>query len=189
MRIRAQPTRATLKMAPGGSHHRSPHRPHLGRNHDSHPPGDLSRVISVLPCASLGNRRRTGFRLLCHRGDNGVLHSYPDEHSTAEIVRSYHDHQGDIDVRSFWWKLLAAVTTVSSGGSGAAAGMAAVFGVPLTGLVFALEMPCKDDLAREAPPHNFPGLSGRQGDRHDCSFRLKHHPTRKMRHYNRRRAH
>lgn len=112
----------------------------------------------------------------------------PDEHSTEEIIRSYHEHQGDIDVRSFWWKILAAVTTVGSGGSaalegpsiygggaigswlwtrlhrfglesrdrrimlisGAAAGMAAVFRAPLTGLVFALEMPYKDDLAHEA---------------------------------------
>ncbi len=112
----------------------------------------------------------------------------PDEHSTEEIIRSYHEHQGDIDVRSFWWKILAAVTTVGSGGSaalegpsiyggatiaswlwgklrrfgleprdrrimlisGAAAGMAAVFRAPLTGLVFAIEMPYKDDLAHEA---------------------------------------
>lgn len=112
----------------------------------------------------------------------------PNEHSTEEIVRSYHEHQGDIDVHPFWWKLLAAVTTVGSGGSaalegpaiysggaigswlwtklrrfglaardrrimlisGAAAGMAAVFRAPLTGLVFALEMPYKDDLAHEA---------------------------------------
>jgi len=112
----------------------------------------------------------------------------PDEHSTEEIIRSYHDHQGDIDMRPFWWKLLAAVTTVGSGGSaamegpsiygggaigswlwtklrrfglesgdrrimlisGAGAGMAAVFRAPLTGLVFALEMPYKDDLAHEA---------------------------------------
>jgi chloride channel protein, CIC family len=112
----------------------------------------------------------------------------PDEHSTEEIVRSYHDHQGDVDVHPFWWKLLAAVTTIGSGGSaalegpsiysggaigswlwtrlrrfglaprdrrimlisGAAAGMAAVFRAPLTGLVFALEMPYKDDLAHEA---------------------------------------
>jgi chloride channel protein, CIC family len=112
----------------------------------------------------------------------------PDEHSTEEIVRSYHEHQGDIDMRPFWWKLLAAVTTVGSGGSaalegpsiygggaigswlwtrlgrfglelrdqrimlisGAAAGMAAVFRAPLTGLMFALEMPYKDDLAHEA---------------------------------------
>lgn len=112
----------------------------------------------------------------------------PDEHSTEEIIRSYHEHQGDIDVRPFWWKILAAVTTVGSGGSaalegpsiygggaigswlwmklrrfgleprdrrimlisGAAAGMAAVFRAPLTGLVFALEMPYKDDLAHEA---------------------------------------
>ncbi len=115
--------------------------------------------------------------------------SDPDEHSTEEIIRSYHEHQGDIDTRSFWWKLLAAVTTVGSGGSaalegpsiygggaigswlwvklrrfarletrdrrlmlisGAAAGMAAVFRAPLTGIVFALEMPYKDDLAHEA---------------------------------------
>ena len=34
--------------------------------------------------------------------------------------------------------------------SGAAAGMAAVFRAPLTGLVFALEMPYRDDLAHEA---------------------------------------
>jgi len=112
----------------------------------------------------------------------------PDEHSTEEIIRSYHEHQGDIDIRPFWWKILAAVTTVGSGGSaalegpsiygggaigawlwtklrrfgleprdrrimlisGAAAGMAAVFRAPLTGLVFALEMPYKDDLAHEA---------------------------------------
>ena len=115
--------------------------------------------------------------------------SDPDEHSTEEIIRSYHEHQGDIDFKPFWWKLLAAVTTVGSGGSaalegpgiygggaigswlwtklrryarlesrdrrimlisGAAAGMAAVFRAPLTGIVFALEMPYKDDLAHEA---------------------------------------
>jgi chloride channel protein, CIC family len=112
----------------------------------------------------------------------------PDEHSTEEIVRSYHNHQGDVDTRPFFPKLAAAVTTVGFGGSaalegpsiygggaigswlwtkcrrfnleprdrrimltsGAAAGMAAVFHAPLTGLVFALEMPYKDDLAHEA---------------------------------------
>ncbi|MGO8719477.1 MAG: chloride channel protein [Acidobacteriaceae bacterium] len=112
----------------------------------------------------------------------------PDEHSTEEIIRSYHEHQGDIDVHSFFPKLLAAITTVGFGGSaalegpsiygggaigswlwtklrrvgleprdrrimlisGAAAGMAAVFRAPMTGLVFALEMPYKDDLAHEA---------------------------------------
>jgi CIC family chloride channel protein len=122
----------------------------------------------------------------------GLLMQYgtpdPDEHSTEEIIRSYHEHLGDIDVRPFWIKLAAAVTTVGSGGSaalegpsiygggaigswlwtrlgrlgltprdrrimlisGAAAGMAAVFRAPLTGLVFALEMPYRDDLAHEA---------------------------------------
>jgi CIC family chloride channel protein len=112
----------------------------------------------------------------------------PDEHSTEEIIRAYHEHQGDVDMRPFLPKLLAAITTVGSGGSaalegpgiygggalgsslwaglrrfgleprdrrmmlisGAAAGMAAVFRAPLTGLVFALEMPYKDDLAHEA---------------------------------------
>ncbi|HET7840103.1 MAG TPA: chloride channel protein, partial [Terriglobia bacterium] len=101
---------------------------------------------------------------------------------------SYHEHQGDIQMRPFIPKLLAAITTVGTGGSaalegpsiygggalgswlwanlrrlgleprdrrimlisGAAAGMAAVFRAPLTGLVFALEMPYKDDLAHEA---------------------------------------
>jgi len=112
----------------------------------------------------------------------------PDEHSTEEVIRSYHEHQGDIDIRSFFPKILAAITTVGFGGSaalegpsiygggaigswlwaklrrfrleprdrrimlisGAAAGMAAVFRAPMTGLVFALEMPYKDDLAHEA---------------------------------------
>jgi len=112
----------------------------------------------------------------------------PNEHSTEEIIRSYHEHQGAIGMRSFLPKLAAAITTVGFGGSaalegpgiygggaigswlwarlrrfglerrdrrimlisGAAAGMAAVFRAPLTGLVFALEMPYKDDLAHEA---------------------------------------
>jgi CIC family chloride channel protein len=112
----------------------------------------------------------------------------PNEHSTEEIISSYHEHGGDIDIKPFWWKLLAAVTTVGSGGSaalegpsiygggaigswlwtrlrrfgleprdrrimliaGAAAGMGAVFRAPLTGMMFAIEMPYKDDLAHEA---------------------------------------
>lgn len=112
----------------------------------------------------------------------------PDEHSTEEVIRSYHEHQGDINMRPFFPKLLAAITTVGFGGSaalegpsiyggaaigswlwtklrrfrfdsrdrrimlicGAAAGMSAVFRAPLTGIVFALEMPYRDDLAHEA---------------------------------------
>lgn len=115
----------------------------------------------------------------------------PDEHSTEEIIRSYHEHQGHINLRPFAAKLLAAIATVGFGGSaalegpsiygggaigswlwarfralrgfrlddrdrrillicGAAAGMSAVFRAPLTGIVFALEMPYKDDLAHEA---------------------------------------
>jgi chloride channel protein, CIC family len=122
----------------------------------------------------------------------GLLMQYltpdPDEHSTEEIIRSYHEHQGDIQMRPFIPKLLAAIATVGFGGSaalegpsiygggalgswlwsrfrrfqreprtrrimlisGAAAGMAAVFRAPLTGIIFALEMPYKDDLAHEA---------------------------------------
>jgi len=114
--------------------------------------------------------------------------SDPDEHSTEEVIRSYHEHQGDIDLRPFAAKLVAAITTVGFGGSaalegpsiyggaaigswlwaklrwlrlesrdrrtmlicGAAAGMSAVFRAPLTGIVFALEMPYLDDLAHEA---------------------------------------
>lgn len=112
----------------------------------------------------------------------------PNKHSTEEVIRSYHEHYGDINMRPFFPKLLAAITTVGFGGSaalegpsiygggaigswlwtklrrfnldardrrimlicGAAAGMSAVFRAPLTGIVFALEMPYKDDLAHEA---------------------------------------
>lgn len=112
----------------------------------------------------------------------------PNQHSTEEIVSSYHDHQGDIQMRPFVPKLIAAIATVGFGGSaalegpsiygggalgswlwaklsrvgleardrrimvisGAAAGMSAVFRAPLTGIIFALEMPYKDDLAHEA---------------------------------------
>lgn len=115
----------------------------------------------------------------------------PNQHSTEEIIQSYHEHRGAIDMRSFPAKLLAAIATVGFGGSaalegpsiyggaaigswlwtrlqrlrrfrlderdrrimlicGAAAGMSAVFRAPLTGIVFALEMPYKDDLTHEA---------------------------------------
>jgi chloride channel protein, CIC family len=115
----------------------------------------------------------------------------PNQHSTEEIIQSYHKHRGAIDMRSFPAKLLAAIATVGFGRSaalegpsiyggaaigswlwtrlqrlrrfrlderdrrimlicGAAAGMSAVFRAPLTGIVFALEMPYKDDLAHEA---------------------------------------
>jgi CIC family chloride channel protein len=115
----------------------------------------------------------------------------PNRHSTEEVIQSYHEHEGAIDMRAFPAKLFAAVTTVGFGGSaalegpsiyggaaigswlwkklqplrsfklsnnerrimlicGAAAGMSAVFRAPFTGIVFALEMPYKDDLAHEA---------------------------------------
>jgi CIC family chloride channel protein len=112
----------------------------------------------------------------------------PNQHSTEEIIRSYHEHEGAVDIRSFVPKLIAAIATVGFGGSaalegpsiyggaaigswlwtklrrlrlsdrdrrimlicGAAAGMSAVFRAPLTGIVFALEMPYRDDLAHEA---------------------------------------
>jgi chloride channel protein, CIC family len=112
----------------------------------------------------------------------------PDLHSTEEVIRSYREHHGDMDLKSYWPKMLASVTTIAFGGSvalegpsiyagagvgswlwtklrghtvnradrqvmlisGAAAGLAAVFRAPLTGLIFALEMPFRDDLAHEA---------------------------------------
>ncbi len=112
----------------------------------------------------------------------------PNEHSTEEVIRAYHEHEGRMDVRSFVPKIAAAIATVGFGGSaalegpgiygggaigswlwahmrrlrlgerdrrimlicGAAAGMSAVFRAPLTGIVFALEMPYRDDLAHEA---------------------------------------
>ncbi|MGH7669365.1 MAG: chloride channel protein [Gemmatimonadaceae bacterium] len=112
----------------------------------------------------------------------------PDEHSTEEIIRAYHERQGAVVMRPFVPKLIAAIATVGLGGSaalegpsiygggaigswlwtklkrvrfddrdrrimlisGAAAGMSAVFRAPLTGIIFALEMPYKDDLAHEA---------------------------------------
>jgi len=122
----------------------------------------------------------------------GLLMQYltpdPNEHSTEEIIRSYHEYQGDIRMWPFAPKLAAAIATVGFGGSaalegpsvyaggalgswlwtrmkrlrmepsdrrimlisGAAAGMAAVFRAPLTGIFFALEMPYKNDLAHEA---------------------------------------
>lgn len=46
----------------------------------------------------------------------------PDEHSTEEIIKSYHEHQGDIDMRPFVPKLLAAICTVGVGGSAALEG-------------------------------------------------------------------
>jgi chloride channel protein, CIC family len=125
-------------------------------------------------------------------GATGLIMRYltpdPDLHSTDEVIRSYHEHHGDMDLKSYWPKMLASVTTIAFGGSvalegpsiyagagvgswlwtklrghnvnradrqvmlisGAAAGLAAVFRAPLTGLIFALEMPFRDDLAHEA---------------------------------------
>jgi chloride channel protein, CIC family len=125
-------------------------------------------------------------------GAAGLIMRYltpdPNLHSTDEIIRSYHEHRGDMDLGSYWPKLLASVSTIGFGGSvglegpsiyagagvgswlwtklshsnlsradrqvmlisGAAAGLAAVFRAPLTGVIFALEMPFHDDLAHEA---------------------------------------
>jgi chloride channel protein, CIC family len=125
-------------------------------------------------------------------GAAGLIMRYltpdPNLHSTDEIIRSYHEDRGDMDLGSYWPKLLASVSTIGFGGSvglegpsiyagagvgswlwtklshsnlsradrqvmlisGAAAGLAAVFRAPLTGVIFALEMPFHDDLAHEA---------------------------------------
>jgi CIC family chloride channel protein len=41
----------------------------------------------------------------------------PDLHSTDEVIRSYHEHHGDMDLRSYWPKMLASVTTIAFSGS------------------------------------------------------------------------
>jgi CIC family chloride channel protein len=46
----------------------------------------------------------------------------PNEHSTEEVIRSYHEHEGRIDVRWFVPKILAAIATVGFGGSAALEG-------------------------------------------------------------------
>ncbi|MFZ0952621.1 MAG: chloride channel protein, partial [Candidatus Sulfotelmatobacter sp.] len=46
----------------------------------------------------------------------------PNEHSTEEIIRSYHEHEGKIDTRFFVPKMVAAITTVGFGGSAALEG-------------------------------------------------------------------
>ena len=46
----------------------------------------------------------------------------PNQHSTEEVIQSYHEHEGAIDMRAFPAKLLAAVTTVGFGGSAALEG-------------------------------------------------------------------
>jgi CIC family chloride channel protein len=46
----------------------------------------------------------------------------PNQHSTEEVIRSYHEHEGAIDMRPFLPKLLAAITTVGCGGSAALEG-------------------------------------------------------------------
>ncbi|MGC9198874.1 MAG: chloride channel protein [Acidobacteriaceae bacterium] len=112
----------------------------------------------------------------------------PNQHSTDEVIRSYHERRGRMDLRSFFPKIAASIATVGFGGSaamegpsiycggaigawlwnrlhrfylsererrimlicGAAAGMSAIFRAPLTGLIFALEMPYLDDLVPEA---------------------------------------
>ncbi len=43
-------------------------------------------------------------------------------HSTEEIIRSYHEHEGKVDMRAFLPNWLAAVTTVGFGGSAALEG-------------------------------------------------------------------
>lgn len=141
---------------------------------------DLAHPAAIVPSLALGFA--AAGLLMQH------LTPDPDEHSTEEIIRAYHEHGGAVAMRPFVPKLLAAIATVGAGGSaalegpsiygggaigswlwtrlrrlgldardrrimlisGAAAGMSAVFRAPLTGIIFALEMPYKDDLAHEA---------------------------------------
>jgi CIC family chloride channel protein len=114
--------------------------------------------------------------------------SNPGIHSTEEVIQTYHDDDGQMNLASFPAKVLASILTIGFGGSagmegpsiyigasitswfrrklsrfgftyedarwmllaGSAAGIAAIFKAPLTGVVFALEVPYKDDMARDA---------------------------------------
>ena len=46
----------------------------------------------------------------------------PNQHSTEEVIRSYHEHEGRIDARAFVPKIFAAIATVGFGGSAALEG-------------------------------------------------------------------
>jgi CIC family chloride channel protein len=54
-------------------------------------------------------------------GATGLIMRYltldPDLHSTDEVIRSYHEHRGDMDLSSYCPKMLASVTTIAFGGS------------------------------------------------------------------------
>jgi chloride channel protein, CIC family len=54
-------------------------------------------------------------------GATGLIMRYltpdPDLQSTDEVIRSYHEHHGDMDLSSYWPKMLASVTTIAFGGS------------------------------------------------------------------------
>ncbi len=56
----------------------------------------------------------------------------PNQHSTEEVVQSYHEHEGAIDMRAFPAKLFAAVTTVGFGGNAALEGPS-IYGVAAIG--------------------------------------------------------
>lgn len=112
----------------------------------------------------------------------------PGIHSTEEVIWSYNENNGRMDLASFPSKVIASILTIGFGGSagmegpsvyigasiacwfrrifsrfgfededvrwmllaGGAAGISAIFKAPLTGIVFGLEVPYKDDLAHDA---------------------------------------
>jgi CIC family chloride channel protein len=49
-------------------------------------------------------------------GAAGLIMRYltrdPDLHHTDEVIRSYHEHHGDMDMMSYWPKMLASVAMV-----------------------------------------------------------------------------
>ena len=83
----------------------------------------VAPTAALLPGSPLGDRARDHARRFLLTGlIMQFLTPDPNEHSTEEIIRSYHEHQGDIDMRRSVPKLLAAVTTVGFGGSAALEG-------------------------------------------------------------------
>ena len=109
-------------------------------------------------------------------------------HGTEEVIKTYHEPEGRLNIWSAVVKAFASILTIGFGGSaglegpsihigatvgdfahsitrkfnldstdvksmmiaGGSAGIAAIFKAPLTGVVFGLEVPYKDDMAKES---------------------------------------
>lgn len=152
----------------------------------------LHLVVQELAWGPLSRRSSywiAGLPLLGLLVASALVRLTPDRwtETTEDYVRTFHDPDAHLNLRSAPLRLLASVATISLGGSmglegpsiylgalvgdvaerrfrrflaaedakvmlvaGAAAGIAAIFKAPVTGIMFALEVPYRDDLARHA---------------------------------------